>query len=298
MPIHVKRSSGAALALVLAACSVQPADNAAEAVNAMEVTEAENGAISSPAPPLAEPAPAATPIAPGEPGGLENGTTPVSEARFSDTSAQGASQVVQRYYAFLEAGRYDEAFKLWEPNGVRMNRAAFAASFAKYSEYHAQIGAPGRIDAGAGQRYVTVPVQVYGRLKGKREQFNLRGDVILHRAEVDGATPEQKGWRIRSTDLKPRPGAAAPDPAPPGSEDNRSTARYRCMDGSRLVVAYDPDNRRVAVTRNGRRTVLKAERAASGIAYSDGKVRWSGKGERFTYAAAGQPPIACAMIGG
>jgi len=158
------------------------------------------------------PPPAATaslgpvaPTAPGKPGGLPDDRTPISEAPFTPDSAQGAADVVQRYYALIEAGRYGEAYRLREPGGP--SAAEFAGSFARYAEYHAQIGAPGRVDAGAGQRYVTVPVQTYGRDKNG-QAFHQSGTITLHRAgDIDGATPEQKSWRIRSIDLTPaRPG--------------------------------------------------------------------------------------------
>src|SRR3546814_10232779 len=78
-----------------------------------------------------------------------------------------------------------------------MNADAFAAAFGKYKDYHANIGAPGRVDAGAGQRYVEVPVQVYGTLEDGEQPFNRRGSVTLHRtAEIPGATAEDKSWHI------------------------------------------------------------------------------------------------------
>lgn len=156
--------------------------------------------------PIASPAPV-EPRAPGTPGGLPRGDV-VSEAPFTPDSAQGAANVVQTYFALLEEGKYRQAHALWDDGGKAsgMSAAAFAASFAKYSEYHAQIGAPGEIDAGAGQRYVTVPVQLYGRLKAGAAPFHARGDVTLHRAgDIDGATAEQKAWHIRSISAKPQP---------------------------------------------------------------------------------------------
>jgi membrane-bound inhibitor of C-type lysozyme len=277
-------------ACALAACTPQPAnqtqaDNAANAIEA-KVPEA----TPSPAP-LAPPAP-------GEPGGLDNDMTPVSEAPFTPDSAQGAANVVQTYYALLEAGKYAQAYALWEPGAAGMSKQAFAASFAKFSEYHANIGAPGDIDAGAGQRYVTVPVQVYGRLKDGKA-FNMRGTVTLHRTVVDGATPAQKRWHIRSADIKPRPGEAAPGPAPSPSAtvDNRSTARYRCIDGSRIVAAFDPDRGTVTVSRAGRRlAVLRQQRVASGISYSGGGYALRGKGDAMDFTAPGQPPLPCTAI--
>lgn len=149
----------------------------------------------------AEPEPL-DPPAPGTPGGLPDDRTPVSEAAFTPDSAQGAANVVQTYYALLGGRKYDAAFALRDPGAG--DAAAFAAEFAGYSEYHANIGAPGPIDAGAGQRYVTVPVQTYARLKRGGKPVYEIGSVTLHRAgDIDGATKPQRMWRIRSISLKP-----------------------------------------------------------------------------------------------
>lgn len=151
----------------------------------------------------AEPEPL-DPPAPGTPGGLPDDRTPVSEAAFTPDSAQGAANVVQTYYALLGERKYDAAFALRDPSAG--DAAAFAAEFAGYSEYHANIGAPGPIDAGAGQRYVTVPVQTYARLKRDGKPVYEIGSVTLHRAgDIDGATKTQRMWRIRSISLKPAP---------------------------------------------------------------------------------------------
>ena len=287
------------LFLSLAACSSQPGENGAIGNSA----PAENtiAALPTESTPVADAAPSATPAplnppAPGEPGGLDDDKTPVSEAPFPEDSAQGAANVVQTYYALLEAGKYGQAYRLWEPGTAGMDARAFAASFDRYSEYHANIGAPGRIDAGAGQRYVTVPVQVYGRLEQGAREFNMRGSVTLHRAgDVDGASAEQRRWRIRSSDIKPRAGEASPSPA--STEDNRSTARYRCMDGSRLVARFDPDQDRVTVLRGGKAlATLRGQRAASGIHYAAGGYALRGKGNAMTFTAPGLPPIACTVI--
>jgi hypothetical protein len=140
------------------------------------------------------------PPAPGEPGGLPDDRTPVSEAPFTETSAQGAANVVQSYYALLEQGKYGEAWKLWSDAGRASGKTeeAFAAGFGGYDEYHANIGAPGRIEGAAGSLYVEVPVQVYGRLKGGAP-FNRRGSMTLRRVnDVPGSTAEQRRWHIAS----------------------------------------------------------------------------------------------------
>lgn len=146
------------------------------------------------------------PPPPGAPGGLPDDRTPVSEAPFTPDSAQGAGQVVQQYYALLGDGKYKQAWSLWRDGGTGSRQSAtdFAGSFAVYSEYHANVGTPGRIDAGAGQRYVTVPVQIYARLKKERTPIYQIGSVTLQRAgEVDGASATQKTWRIQQISLKP-----------------------------------------------------------------------------------------------
>ena len=204
-----------ALPLLLAGCAPGTDPNG----NAVDINSAANQAQNSidsyaanatdEAANLTADAPGATP-APGEPGGLPDDRTPVSEAPFTPDSAQGAANVVQTYYALLGEGKYRQAWALWDDGGKAsgLSADAFAASFAQYSEYHANIGAPGDVDAGAGQRYVTVPVQVYGRLKAGAKPVYMLGKVTLHRVgDIDGATPAQKSWHIRSAEIKPTPKA-------------------------------------------------------------------------------------------
>ena len=144
---------------------------------------------------------------PGEPGGLPDDRTPIPEAPFTEASAQGAAHVVETYYGLLEAGRYAEAWRLWSDGGRAsgMSRDQFAASFARYREYHARIGAPGAIEGAAGSLFVEVPVQVYGRLADGRP-FNMLGPVTLRRVnDVPGATAEQRRWHIAESGVRPRP---------------------------------------------------------------------------------------------
>ncbi|CAN5814956.1 hypothetical protein BH11PSE6_BH11PSE6_10980 [soil metagenome] len=234
-----------------------------------------------------------TPPEPGTPGGLPDDRTPISEAPFTPDSAQGAANVVQTYYALLGQGKYRQAWALWD-NGGRasgMSADAFAASFARYSEYHANVGAPGEIEAGAGQRHVTVPVQVYGRLKQGATPVYMLGSVTLHRVgDIDGASPAQKSWHISSADIKPRPGAAptpvAGQPAP--------AASYRCIDGSRINVRFDPRADTATVRSAGKLVaVLKGRRPASGIWYAAGGYELRGKARDATFTKPGLPPLAC-----
>lgn len=78
--------------------------------------------------------------------------------------------------------------------------------------------------------------------------------------------------------------------------DNRVEARFRCMDGARIVARFDPDKGRAMLVRAGQSIVLQQQRTASGIAYSDGKTVFHGKGDAMAFEAPGQPPIACTLI--
>ena len=273
--------------LMLGACSSEPAP---QATNTAQSEETNITADASPAPLDKAPTAGSTPKATTPASKPSPTPTPasVAEAPFSEDSAQGAANVVQSYYALIEAGKYGQAYALWKPGATGMSRAAFAASFAGYRDYHAEIGAPSAIEGAAGSRYVTVPVRAYGTLKAGGP-FTLRGTVTLSRAVVDGATAEQRRWRISGSDLKPRP-------AETGTVDARATARFRCMDGVRIVARFDADQGTVALTRAGRTISLPQQRSGSGIRYSDGRTSFWGKGDDMTFEAPGQPPIACRAI--
>lgn len=208
------------LLLLVAGCSSAGTDpgkntvdiNAAAAraqgsVDAYAANAAKDVAVAVPTPTPSALAPL-DPPAPGTPGGLPDDRTPVSEASFTPDSPQGAANVVQTYYALLGEGNYARARSLWEDGGKASGAdpAAFAAQLGRYAEYHANVGAPGAEDAGAGQRYVTVPVQIYARLKeGGKPDYEI-GSVTLHRVgDIDGATAEQKSWHIHSIELRPAP---------------------------------------------------------------------------------------------
>lgn len=314
------------LIVVTAACTRHgAATNNGQAVDINSAAEQAQGdidtymanALQSPAEaatakrPVAKPSPSPSPSsspsplnppAPGTPGGLPDDRSPVSEAPFTPESAQGAANVVQTYFALIEADQYAQARALWGDGGKAsgMSPAAFAASFAKYAEYHANIGAPGRIDAGAGQRYVSVPVQVYGRLKDGGRPFNLRGDVSLHRtADIDGATAAQKQWRISATDLKPTPADRAPplgpiDGGPGDAIPATAAADYRCDDGYAFHIAFDNRADTGTVSAGGKQiAVLDAQRTGSGIWYKGDGYELRGKGDSADFTRPGAPAVAC-----
>ena len=136
------------------------------------------------------------PPAPGEPGGLPDDRTRVAEGSIDPKSAQGAAQVLQRYFVYVESGKSDEANKLWSEGAEKLD-------LGPYKEVHANIGAPGDLEGAAGSSYVEVPVQLYGRLLNGKE-FNRRGTMTLRRVnDVDGSTAQQREWHIYRSDFPP-----------------------------------------------------------------------------------------------
>src|SRR5262245_15098400 len=127
----IRKMAVVAALIQLAACSPsepQPQQQQQETAEANAAAPAPGNAFEKPA----------EPAAPGEPGGLPDDRTPISEAPFTETSAQGAANVVQTYFALIEQGRYAEARRLWSGGGEASgaSEADFVARFRRYREYH------------------------------------------------------------------------------------------------------------------------------------------------------------------
>lgn len=196
-----------------------------------------------------------------------------------------ARSVVSGYFDALSARRYDRAYAMWEPNAVGMTAPAFAASFAKYRIYEADVGLPGRVDAGAGQRYVSVPVRITAVMADDGDEVTMIGPVTLHRTgAIDGASAAQRSWRIRATDFKPRPIAT---PA------NTPTARYSCGD-LRFTASFDNQGDSATLELPGETPMtLAGQRPASGIWYAGGGWELRGKGNTATLTRPGAPTVNC-----
>lgn len=206
-------------------------------------------------------------------------------APIGDAAAAGA--VAREYYGLIAARRYAEAYRLWDDDGRAsgMTVTAFADSFARYADYRAQIGAPGRIDAGAGQRHVEVPVRIAGRLVEGNRPSALAGTVTLHRVgDIDGATADQRRWRISDTSIRPRPGDTAA----------REATSYACVGETRISVRFDSEGDTATLDRDGGAPVVMAgQRPASGIWYRGGGYELRGKGREADFTAPGAEPVAC-----
>jgi len=142
-------------------------------------------------PPVSPPSGPATP-APAE-----------SPALVDSESAEGAAAVVRAYYGAINERRYAEAYHLWASSGAASGKslAVFRDGFTHTTAVELELGAPGRIEGAAGSRYVEIPVRITAvAADGGRQPF--AGSYTLRRSEVDGATAEQRAWRIRSANLQ------------------------------------------------------------------------------------------------
>lgn len=123
----------------------------------------------------------------------------------TEPSVEDAADVVRGYYAALVAHDPARAHAYWAQG---MRPVAEPGAEPDTTGLAVDVGTPGRMDAAAGSRYVRVPVTLTRTL---RDGSTVRSamTVTLRRSVVDGATPEQRAWRITAADA-----AAAPAPSP------------------------------------------------------------------------------------
>ena len=132
---------------------------------------------------------------------LPDDRTPLEEPKgpINPKSAEAAGQVVQRYAALIEQGRWTESWKLWSDAATAK---AFDRNWRNASEVHMEIGKPGDMEGAAGSSYVTVPAIFYGKEKSSAE-YRRDADVILRRVnDVPGSTEAQRRWHIERVEWK------------------------------------------------------------------------------------------------
>lgn len=222
--------------------------------------------------------------------------TPTPEA-----GRAGAARIVRAYYDRIASGDYAAARAMWDDNGEAsgLTPADYAKRFDRFADFKAEVGPAGRIDAGAGQRYVEVPVTVTARMKEGGQTVERRGIVTLHRTgDIEGATPAQQRWRIASAEILPRASAPLPGSAPvptPEAETPIITARYACEGGVRLIARFDNAKDEVTLRRGYRALgTLQQQPSGSGIWYKgEGGLELRGKGDAATITIPGNAPLSC-----
>lgn len=200
-------------------------DNLANGANATQVDNSLRAEAQAVMEPLEPPAP-------GTPGGLPSGPR-IAEGKIDPKPAEGAAQVVEGYYGLLEHKRYDDAQDLWlddSPEGSQ-DDAHFALRFRGFSEIHAHIGAPRDPEGAAGSSYVTVPVQVYGRLAANGKPWYRLRQVTLRRVnDVPGSSAAERRWHIASIrpyEPLPQDNEAAGNAAEPDNAVSAADAMVR-----------------------------------------------------------------------
>jgi membrane-bound inhibitor of C-type lysozyme len=218
-------------------------------------------------------------------GAARNAQTSV--AAYSNTereqpAATEARSTVRRYMTLLAHGRAVEAMALWEPDATP-DAQAFTDSIARYRGTVSVVGAPARRDAGAGQRYATVPVTL-----GDGDAGRTSGTVTLRRTVAEGASREQRAWRIMAADL-PAPPAVLASGMPA-----TASALYVCSGGGTVRVKFDnrADTATIATDETGPVTLL-GQRPASGIWYAGGGYDLRGKGREATITMPRGTAVTC-----
>lgn len=129
---------------------------------------------------------------------------PAGDASPTDTVSadDGPADVIRRYYAAIDARDYRRAYALWSDAGAASGQTLeeFTAGFARTARTEARVGAPGRIEGAAGSRFVEIPVTIRAVTDAGAEQ-RFAGRYVLRRSVVDGASAEQRRWRIHSADI-------------------------------------------------------------------------------------------------
>jgi hypothetical protein len=133
---------------------------------------------------------------------IDPNATPIDAASI-EPGPQDAVAVIRDYYAAINRRDFAQAHALWSDGGraSKQTLEQFSAGFADTTGVSVEIMAPGRVDAAAGSRYVEVPVALTAT-HADGQQLRFVGAYTLRRAVVDGATADQRAWRIGTADLR------------------------------------------------------------------------------------------------
>lgn len=146
------------------------------------------------------------PVAGSEPEGMPPPSTAATNpapAAPAEPGAAEAAAVVRNYYGAINAGQHARAYGMWSDGGRASGQTAdqFARGFGDTTRVSVSTGEPGRVEGAAGSRYVTIPVAVEA-VHADGSVHHYDGSYTLRRAVVDGATAEQRQWRISDADLR------------------------------------------------------------------------------------------------
>lgn len=189
------------LATLLVACGDRKStdDGAAVAEEGLPKPEATGGsATGMPAPGPSTPDPGRVEEAVTAPATPTDGMAqPAGDGSIAqdEPGAEAAVAVLRDYYAAINARDFARAHALWRQN--TQAAAQFADGLAGTTGVSVEIGAPGPVDAGAGQRFIEIPVKLdITQQDGRVDRY--AGRYVLHRSVVEGGNPD---WRIERATL-------------------------------------------------------------------------------------------------
>lgn len=136
-------------------------------------------------------------------GAFEAGAPPAADAPTANSPAAEAAAVIRRYYEAIAARDFRRAYALWAGGGAASGQSfeEFAAGFARTARVEVEVGEPGRVEGAAGSRYVEIPVVIRAETAdGEAQRFE--GSYTLRRGVVDGASEEERHWRIHAADVE------------------------------------------------------------------------------------------------
>lgn len=142
------------------------------------------------------------------PGGAEPESDPEangseSQNAIPEPTPEDAAAVIRDYYASINSRSFARAYSLWSDGGRSSGQSPeqFAGGFAETAKVDVEIQPPGQVDAAAGSRYIEVPVAI-AATRNDGSVHKYVGAYVLRRAVVDGASAEQRAWRIGSADIR------------------------------------------------------------------------------------------------
>lgn len=122
--------------------------------------------------------------------------------QFEEADIKEAANVIHQYYTAINSINYRKAYELWSDKGQASKQTfdQFQQGFADTASVTVEIGKPGDIEGAAGSRFITIPVTLEAKTKSGARQ-NFAGEYVLRRSVVDGASAEQRAWRIYSSKI-------------------------------------------------------------------------------------------------
>lgn len=180
------------------------------------------------------------------PGSITEGPSATPPPSAPASSSDSAVAVLRAYYEAIDKGAYEEAYRYWASSGQASGQTLeeFTAGFARTARSSIMPGTPGVIEGAAGSRFIEIPAVVRAELDDGEQQC-FEGSYTLVRSVVDGATPEQRSWRIYSATLRPCAGSGSA-PADVPTDVAAIVERFgEVMD--RVSLLADPETVRSAI---------------------------------------------------